>query len=955
MKKMAVGECISSFVVDSVQAIPDFNATGYALHHARTGMEVYYVDIADPESCFCYSFQTPPFDDSGVFHIIEHTVLSGSKRYPVRDPFIQVDKASCNSFMNAMTFPDRTVYPAASPNRKDIDNIFAVYTDAVFQPLLREESFMQEGIRLTSVDGKVGFDGVVFHEMQGSFADSENIVASGLARSLYTSGAYTHESGGDPKAICRLTYQEYLATYKRYYHPSNARLFLYGDIGLEEKLQFLDTEYLDLDEGERFSPVSFEKRWSEEKKVFLPGPMSDEGKKGTVLLSWLTDSSLDTFAVTSLSVLVDILLGSPSSPLYAAILASGLGEDLSSESGQQTDFVQMPFAVGFSGIEEKDSEKAKDFLLHTIADIAQKGLSPALVEASMRRQEFLQCEKAGGLPQGIQLFLRAIKGWEHGMDIAGFWNRSDAMLRVRAALTENPRFFESLMQRLLIDNPHRVFLGVFPDSEYTTRENEALELCAKERKDDYSPASEARFEAFEHSTDCKEALMTIPQLHVSDLPREITYTPQSVKGQLICQEMETGGILYADIAFHAEGFSEEDLSCLYILSRLLPMAGTRSSAPEEVQTGLKMVTGGLGYYIETGKIARDGVARFFQIRMKCLGGTAKDAYEALSHFLQEVAIDDPKLVKAAFSDVISDFRESVISSGSSYAASASAEALSPSLALGERVMGLKGWKALATLHHRLSYEHIGTHLAALARKLFCSSLATVHISAEPSFMKTAEILSEEFLDSLEKGEVLPEQPISFTPSEVRVAYPIHSQVAFNALSMPSSSWISRELVAENLLAIVLGSSTLWEAIRSRGGAYGASMQVDLMEESIQLSSYRDPRCKGTFDDFAKALEDVSISPEELDHAILQAVGFSLRPVRPETNAMIGFRRYLYAITDEDRLLRRSFELSMTSSELEMAAKRLRERLVHSSGCATLASVALLDKDGLDWKKVKLPS
>ena len=352
--------------------LDDYKADGVLYRHVRTGMEVFSVTADDSEYFFSYAFRTLPEDSTGVFHILEHTVLSGSRKYPGRDPFSALDSHSCNSYMNALTCPDRTLYPAASPVKKDFDNIFSLYTDSVFHPLLRREDFEKEGIRV----GREGFEGVVFNEMRGDTLQCESIASSVSKRALFTGSPYFYSSGGDVRQMISLSWESYLETYEKYYNPANCRLFLYGrDIDTAEKLRLLDEEYLRDREPLRTLPcVCDTVRWQkpERQTVLCQAAGSD---KGEFILSFLTEGhSYDSYDNIFVSVLVDALLGGPANPLYSALLESRLGSELSEQSGMSADFNEIPFSVGMGGVREEDAGRLEDFILSTLKKIAQEGI-----------------------------------------------------------------------------------------------------------------------------------------------------------------------------------------------------------------------------------------------------------------------------------------------------------------------------------------------------------------------------------------------------------------------------------------------------------------------------------------------------------------------------------------------------------------------------------------------------
>ena len=435
---------MDDFKLISKQVIPNMDASATLYRHP-SGFEVYYRDAKDEEAFFCYQFKTYPSSSNGVFHILEHTILSGSEKYPLRDPFSVVSRSSCNTYLNALTFPDKTLYLAASPLKKDLDNIFLIYSDAVFRPLLRKETFLAEGIRVKS--NPPSFDGVVFNEMLPDFLSHESVVSSHSLRDLFPNTMYSFSSGGDAKCIVALTYEEYLASYDKYYHPSNVGLFLYGqNIDVDEKLEILSSYLKGVEKREKLPLYEKTIRWEKPREEICYSSSAEGDGRITVIVSILT-SLLNTSAFDRMfmSVIVDALLGSPSCPLYSALLESNLADDISSQSGMSGDFYEIPFLVGLTGVKSEKIEEAKSFILSALKSIAQKGLDKDLIEAAIRRQEFASREIPGGIPNGFRMLLRCSRSWVRGENIIEDLAPSVSIAKVRSAWQENPNIFNEFI------------------------------------------------------------------------------------------------------------------------------------------------------------------------------------------------------------------------------------------------------------------------------------------------------------------------------------------------------------------------------------------------------------------------------------------------------------------------------------------------------------------------------
>ncbi|MBR5915338.1 MAG: insulinase family protein, partial [Spirochaetia bacterium] len=379
------------FELISTTDLPEYNSTGYFYKHKRTGCQVFHIKNNDPENLFAFIFQTPSENNCGTAHIMEHSVLAGSEHFPVKDPFLQLLKGSVYTFLNAMTYPDRTVYPASTVVEKDYFNLMKVYGDSVFFPLLRRETFMQEGIRLEkNPDGRLEWQGIVYNEMKGSYSDPAAILDEYSRRTLFPDTAYKYDSGGVPDAITELTYEQFLAFHKKYYSPSNCRIFLYGNIDTEKQLEFLEKEFLyrfDSDTGAA-DCVMLQKKYDKPFRFDTTCPASEDAEEGSASLSWLCGETIDVDYNIKARILSDILLDNPSSLLYRRIEESDIAEDVSSVTGVYCGIRQAMFAVGVRGIEKERVGEFRTFIEEQLKDIAAKPIDGALVEAALSKADF---------------------------------------------------------------------------------------------------------------------------------------------------------------------------------------------------------------------------------------------------------------------------------------------------------------------------------------------------------------------------------------------------------------------------------------------------------------------------------------------------------------------------------------------------------------------------------------
>lgn len=950
-----VGEFINGFTVLRKDELPDYSSVGYTLKHEKTGFEVFYMKNSDKECFFTYTVYTPPVNSTGVFHILEHTLLTGSKKYPVRDPFMMMVRNSCNTFLNAMTGPDRTYYPAASPVKKDFDNIFNVYTDAVFDPLLRKESFMQEGIRISSEDG-LHFEGVVFSEMQGDISQHESVVASTASRPLFDEDSpYRHEFGGNPPDICELTYEEFIATYKKHYVPANMTLFFYGDLDLEAKLEYLDREYLSSrDGGEKVPRPEFTERWSERKFVRETSNAEEGNTSSTVMLSWLLDGAENARLNTELSLVVDLLLGNPGSPLYKAIIESGLGRDLSSESGMADSYRELLFSVGISGADENDAEKIENYILSALKKIASEGLSKMAIEASLRRMEFRLKEIPSGISQGYSLFFsRVDKGWAYGKNPSDMLSPKSIIAAIRESLESDERYLEKLIEKSFIENPHRLLSVVAMDENNQERIDREIELKTESLKHLYSKEDEEKYLRFSESEESDEDLETLPRLNIEDIPNESINIPHHIKDNVIVANMTTGGIVYADMAFDVSDYSYSQLEDLAVLSRLLLMTNVSGQSYSDFLTELRFKTGAASLMVEAGTDSEGNDKVFFYCRFKALKEHFAEALELFERLFRDFDFKAEDRIKAALTDIETDFQSSVLRYGHQYAVGSASAPLNTSLYTTERIQGLLFWYRVEEMLEK-ELSELPLRFKTISNKTFTSSRLLFHIACEEC--DEAEVMSvvEGFNSRLDAGEAM--QPCSrvVDVSSKQSAFTMSSPVSYVSLAAPSARKDDPTFASERMLMSLASKNSLWSLIREKGGAYGAGGSIDTSEEILFLYTYRDPRIDGSIDDFTESIRTEEITDSMLEDGKLGVLSRDVKPLGPASKAILDFRRYLYKVSDELRKSQKEAMLALSIEDVENARELLVKRINDNPSIFVLTDSKLAEESRYSFEVRSLP-
>ena len=958
MSDLREGQSISNFSILSIRPIPEYKATATFLRH-RTGCLAYHLLVDDPENLFAFAFRTPPENSRGAAHIIEHSVLAGSRDFPVKDPFLELMKGSVNTFLNAMTYPDKTVYPASSTVEQDYFNLMRVYGDAVFFPLLRKEVFHQEGRRFElTPEGKLQLVGVVYNEMLGNYSEQDSIVGEWSYRSLFPDSAYRFDSGGEPEAIPDLTYEEFKRFHESYYHPSNCLIFLYGDIPTERQLAFIDEHYLTRFEAKTagFS-MGQQPRWSEPRTVTVASP-TGEGDTlsgaSSITLNWLAGEVLDPKAVLSMEVLSEILLGNAGAPLHKAIVESHLGEDLSPQSGLDTDVKEMVFTIGVRGSDPDKREAFEDLVFGELERLVREGIPADTLQGALKRVEFRNREIPGGVPFGLRLMGKTLRGWLHGSAPETTLEFARWMQEVKGEAKEG-RYFEQLIRTELLENRHRTTVVVRPDPDLTRRQQEALSVRLERELSALGPEDRERLRTetetlrrFQDQPDDPAALARIPSISIGDIPREVDRVETqegSLDGiPLYRHDLFTNGIVYIDLAFDLSRIPGELLRHLPLFSRSICGLGFPGVPYDEVARRLALRTGGVFSFLETSGVPldRDHSQSYIYFRLKVLEEDLAAGTDMLLAMIRTADFDDTSRIRDLLQEMRNDFKSSILPRGNSYAALRAGSRLSRILAREEEWSGTAQLLFLDALsRRRKSEQELSTVFKTLREHLLVRSGLTVNITGEGAAIDRATEQARRLIGALPASN--PTAAAAYAPSghvaagpggfEIE-AFAVPSDVGYAATALPGSLLSEREHGHEVLLAHLLRTDYLWEKIRMRGGAYGTFAGANGTEGLFSFSSYRDPKIATSLSVFRESLAEFAAKPVDgatLTKAIIGSVGRELRPMSPGEKSLVALRRRLYGITDEMRQANREVMLSATPADIARAAARL---LSHYHGAAS---------------------
>lgn len=964
------------FKIISKTALDEMQAEGIFARHCATGLEVYHIHNDDNENLFAFAFMTAPENGSGVAHILEHSVLCGSKNYPLKDPFLILSKQSVKTFLNAMTFPDKTVYPASSILEKDYFNLMSVYGDAVFFPLLKRETFEQEGHRLELDEaGKPYFSGVVLNEMRGAYADFDSGVDRELRYSLLQNTVYAHDSGGFPPDIAKLSYEDFCAFHKKYYHPVNCKVFLYGNIETEKQLAFLQEHFLKFFEPAERPPLIPAITPYPAPRVYSAAAPAGEGKnpdKLTVTMNWLLPESADIDRLMDCMFLEEVLLGHDGAPLQKKLLDCPFAEDVYPYNGGQADLKNICFTLGLADIDKSAEHRFEAFILSGLEEIARDGFEPQLIETALNSLDFCNREiiRSGG-PFSLVLMRRALRGWIHGFAPETSLRYIPAFQRLKQRISENPRYTQNLIKTLLLDNPHRTTVSVHPDPRFCEKIDETLAQEAQQAADALSPAERKTLTADRKKSDAETELTPdadsgmqnlIPHISKEELPPVEPPIPEYIeyagKVPVIAHEQPTNGITYLDLAIPADSLSAEDYTYLTLYTTALSSMGTKTQTWDSVAAEFAYLTGGFSavtfsagkhrtaeapVFFDNALRAEDVVDRdWILIRAKMLPEYIEPAVNRIFSYLNGISFADEKRLKDIFIQLKNDLDPLPSYSGHTLASLYAASAYSGSKRAENLWTGVPQLRFLRGKYTAL--EQKPAAIGGLVRKLevihgklmrsglivkVCGTAADVSSIKKALFPHLQQFGFPHRSTGGFRAEPF-ERPAAFS------AFPSAVQVGFAAQLVPAV-FDENEYGAAIVYAQWLETGALWETIRVKGGAYGVSAYPDSATALFTLTTYRDPTPLKSLAVIRDCIEKSITAPltdSEMEALITGTYSIALQPRTPAQRSSAAFSRLLNGITHQTRM--RIIEGIIACTKERM--NRFAERLVASVSGSTAAVI-----------------
>jgi hypothetical protein len=929
-----------SFTLIEESQVPEIDSIARLYRHDATGARLLSIANADENKAFGISFRTPPSRSDGVAHILEHSVLCGSEKYPVKEPFVELMKGSLNTFLNAFTYPDKTVYPVASTNKKDFYNLVDVYMDAVLKPRITEDTFRQEGwhYEVDPETGALSYKGVVFNEMKGAYSDPDDLHDDLCRRSLFPDTAYGLDSGGDPSVIPQLDYASFKAFHKKHYHPSNAFIYFYGDDNPEERLAFIDAWLTP------YSRIAVDTLPGIQKPFAAPVTLtaSYEGSepKAWTAMNWALSEHGDQKTSLGLSILAHILTATPASPLRKALIDSGLGEDLAG-FGLEDSLRLGAWSVGLKGVHPDNVAKVEELILSELARLAEEGIDPDTVEASLNTIEFALREKnSGRFPRGLAVMLEALNEWMYDKDPIKALSFGASLASIKAEAMDEGVYFERLIRRWLLDNPHRSTVTLLPDPKAGESREKAEKAVLEEVRASMSAedvkavaADAERLRIGQNTPDSPEALATIPSLERSDLSSESTRIPSEVgtiaSSTLLFHDLPTSSILYLDLAFPLDTLGENLLPYAGLLGRALLEMGTHQADYVTMSQEIGKHTGGIGTTaVLTTKWRSSEAAAWFVVRAKTIADKTPKLFELLAALLLEARLDNKERFRQIVLEEKAQAEASLIPAGHRLVGLRLLSRLTEADHISERVNGLEQLFFLRKLAERIDSDWTGVlaDLEAVKKAVLDASRAIVNVTIERKEFETLKPGLEAFAASLPRR--LPTagaarvSPAAFPAMELLAA---PTQVNFVGKAYPMAAAGVKPSGAFLVAKKYLDTTYLWEKVRVQGGAYGGFSMYDLNSGVFVFLSYRDPNFEKTFDIFegaSKFLERLEISEEELTRAIIGTIGGVDGYLLPDAKGFTSLVHYMTGYTQEDRQAMRDQILAASPADFKALAAAL---------------------------------
>lgn len=945
---------LAEYVILDEHRVEDVQSDGFILRHKKSGARIAILSNNDDNKVFYIGFRTPPEDETGVPHIIEHTTLCGSKKFPVKDPFIELAKGSLNTFLNAMTYPDKTVYPVASCNDQDFKNLMDVYLDAVFNPNITkyEEIFKQEGwhYELTGKDDELKINGVVYNEMKGAYSSPDEVLSSQIYRSLFPDNTYSKDSGGNPEYIPKLTYEAYLDFYHKYYHPSNSYIYLYGDMDVVERLEWLDKEYLSLYDYKKVnSEINKQPAFDEIKNVEAQYSITmDDSQENKTYLSYnrVVGDTLDEMLYQAFDVLDYALVSSPGAPVKQALIDAGIGDDV--YGSYDAGILQPVFSFVAKNANASQADEFESIIENTLKEVVKTGINKEALLAGINSSEFKFREADfGQFPKGLLFGLNCLDSWLFD-DMKPFIHLEclGTFAKLRKAVDTD--YFEKLIQEYLLDNTHGSSVTVKPKRGLGNEREEAL---AKELSDYKASLSDEEIKKLIEDTEhlkkyqeepsSDEDLRKLPMLTRADMKKNAmpfsNIEDELSDVKVVRHDIESNGIDYISFLFDAGDFAQSELGYLGFFTNALGLVSTEKYSYTDLANATNIYTGG----ISTGTAShpdikdRNNFVFKFEVKLKVLEKNLDKALELMEQMLLTSDFTDTKRLGELVAQIKARLQANLSSSGHLVAAMRSMSSFSRYALYQDELKGIAFYRSICHIEKELSEspKSVSDKLAAIAKKLFARNRMLISFTGNNEAYGNAKPSLEKVIAGFDKMCAIGNQAeVHFNTA--KEAFIDASQIQYVAKTGDFICEGYEYTGALRLLRIILSYDYLWINVRVKGGAYGC-MNTFLRSGESYFVSYRDPNLSDTLDVYDRIPEYIkSFSPDERDMTKYIIGTFSAldTPMNPEAKGSRSLSAYLEGITYEQIQKERNEILNAQPEDIRRLADLVEAVLKKDSIC-----------------------
>jgi len=934
------------FELKESKEIELLNVNAQIYQHSKFNTQHIHLDSPNDEKVFMVAFRTIPEDSTGVAHILEHTSLCGSEKYPVRDPFFMMIRRSLNSFMNAFTSSDWTAYPFATQNNKDFKNLLDVYVDSAFFPKLDPLDFSQEGHRL-ELDSNQNLEikGVVFNEMKGAMSSPTDQLWHGMSKHLFEETTYHHNSGGDPEKIIDLTHEDLVAFHQKHYHPSNATFFTFGNVVIDEIHDHLERNVFN-----KFTPAS-QKLVIQPAKIFT-APVSAQGTyqplpgdedNHHVVISWLIGNSHDPLNLLEKYFLSNILLDNSSSPLRKALEQSDLGKSPSPFLGIEPSNKEIVFMAGLEGVAADQAKNVEGLILSTLQDLVKNGVPKELISSALHQLEIGQREiSGGGMPYGLQLMLGCMNACIHYDNPISMLDLDENFTKLKEKISKEG-YIESLIESALLSNSHRLTYELKPDSSFNDNLEEYFSSKLKEKEDTLSDLDKNKIiklaDDLKIRQEAEDDASLLPKVTIEDIPLQREYSESNAEvGNRSIYEVGTNGLVYSDFLFPCSNLNNEELLFSSLYTFIITEVGIQDKSYEKIQAHQSKISGGISAAIklQTKESSEPGTL-FLSIASKCLEENFNAMEELIFNTIKSVRFDEEKRILDLLNIFVARNDESLNQNGHYLAMNSAASSLNTLATTSFHLSGLQMIHRTKELISKIQLDGDASYIINILQNIH----SKVSIQPHKIFTACSKDALKNKLEEFEASQANQEQQL-IDATKSQIAWITGSQVCYCAQAFAGVAREHPDSAALSVLATVLRNGFLHTAIREKGGAYGAGASNDTATNTFKLFSYRDPKCKETFQAFEDAISwaKTSINEQHLEEAILGVVSSIDKPLSPVGEAKNDFNFNLEDINIDDRL---AFRQRIINCSIEDLVRVNEKYLTKESKKSILAGESFKDQ------------